>query len=110
MTTVELQREDVRNRLLRRADWRFLLPDPWPARSICFASGPLAVAVELISSQLADIHEGHDCDLAVAVDPNMDTLMSAWNALRAGGSCYTEWYAPLAGGLRSIRRLLGAQP
>ncbi|HJY80208.1 MAG TPA: hypothetical protein VKK81_03890 [Candidatus Binatia bacterium] len=103
-------REEVRNRLLRRADWRFFLPTPKPAKSMCFANGLLGRAVKLISDRMADdqLDPAGDCDLAVAVNPNRATLQQGWIALRPGGSCYTEWYSPLAGGPRGIRRRLEA--
>lgn len=98
------------NKLLRRADWRFLLPNPRPARSICFADGLLAQAVAAISDDV--IEPTTDpigaCDLAVAVNPPQRTLQAAWAALRPGGACYTEWYSPLAGGPSSIRRRFAA--
>ena len=83
-----------RNRILRRADWRFLLPTPAPSRSICFASGLLAEATRAISGALVapgqeDARES--CDLAVAVDPSAATLRHAREALRAGGALYVEW-------------------
>lgn len=103
-------REEVRNRLLRRADWRFLLASPQPTKSLCFANGLLGRAVRLISDRMADdrLDPTGDCDLAVAVNPNRDTLRKGWSALRPGGSCYTEWYSPLAGGPKGIRRRLEA--
>jgi hypothetical protein len=102
--------EEVRNRLLRRTDWRFLLPTPEPTKSICFANGLLGRAVGLISGRMADerLDTTGDCDLAVAVNPNRATLRKGWSALRPGGSCYTEWYSPLAGGPKRIQRRLEA--
>jgi len=87
--------EAVRNRLLRRADWRFLLPSPSPAKAICFSGGLLADAVKAVSEVTVDPEYGlgGDCDLAVAVDPDPTTLRAAWAALRPGGSCYTEWFS-----------------
>jgi len=101
-------REDVRNKLLRRADWRFLLPNPRPAKSMCFADGLLGQAVGLISDRVAGAHvdPSGDCDLAVAIDPGAATLRRAWASLHPGGSCYTEWYSPLAGGPKGVRRRL----
>ncbi len=104
------QREAALNRLLRRVDWRFLLPNPRPARSICFADGLLAQAVTAISGDMIGRTTPSigECDLAVAVDPARKTLQAAWTALRPGGACYTEWYSPWAGGPSSIRRRLAA--
>ena len=108
--SLDLSREAERNRVLRRADWRFLLPDMWPARSICYANGLLAQAVESISDRMVDARQTPvgECDLAVAIDPDSATLRAIGSALRPGGSCYVEWYSPLAGGSNRIRRRLGA--
>lgn len=104
------QREAALNRLLRRVDWRFLLPDPRPARSVCFADGLLAQAVAAISGDMIGpiTQPIGECDLAVAVDPTQKTLQAAWTALRPGGACYIEWHSPLAGGPANVRRRLEA--
>jgi hypothetical protein len=101
-------REAVRDRLLRRADWRFLIPNSRPATSICFDGGPLARAVGLISDgQVATPRDAPGaCDLAVASNPDRTTLAAAWAALRPGGALYAEWSSPLAGGALGIRRRL----
>jgi len=110
MAATNSLREEVRNRLLRRTDWRFLLRTPMPTKSICFANGLLGRGVRLISDRMADdrLDPTGDCDLAVAVNPSRATLQKGWRALRPGGSCYTEWYSPLAGGPKGIRRRLEA--
>lgn len=111
MAVADVRRpEEARNRLLRRVDWRFLLPDPAPRTSVCFADGLLAEAVDLISTRVAEPGRApaDECELAVAVDPDGATLRAARAALRPGGSCYTEWYSPLAGGARGVRRRLRA--
>jgi hypothetical protein len=87
--------EPVLNRLLRRVDWRFVLPNPEPTRAVCFTSGMLARAVRLIAQSVADPHGSpRDCDLAVAVNPDAGTLAIAWRALIPGGNLYTEWTLP----------------
>src|SRR5215831_3500089 len=108
VATTDPLREEVRNRLLRRADWRFFLTRPRPTKSICFANGLLGRAVRLISDCMADerLDPNGDCDLAVAVNPNLATMRKCWSALRPGGSCYTEWYSPFAGGPNGIQRRL----
>jgi len=102
------QTEAQRNRLLRRADGRFLLPGPQLERSVCFAAGPLAAAVAAISGEA--LPPGPDlrgaCDLAVAADPDAATLRAAWSALRPGGIYYGEYHAPLAGGAARLRQAL----
>jgi hypothetical protein len=108
MIAIDITREAERNRALRRVDWRYLLPNPHPAQSVCFADRPLASAVELISAHVADIQSvaSASCDLAVATDPSLHTLRLACDALDSGGTCYTEWRSPLAGGARGVRRRL----
>jgi hypothetical protein len=102
--------EEARNRILRRADWRFLLPDPVPETSICFEGGLLAEAVKAISRRVVHPKTGPDdlCDLAVCLNPGREQLEAAFRALRPGGACYSEWYSPLAGGPPGVRRRLEA--
>src|SRR5215212_2472970 len=104
--------EQQRNDLLRRVDWRFLLPNPNPARSICYCTGPLHQAVALISASMQDLNATTpalaDCDLAVAVNPDGKIVLSAMNALRPGGSLYAEWTSPDADDLTRLRRGLEA--
>lgn len=97
-----------RNRILRRADWRFLLNEPRPERTVCLTDGNLALAARLISKSVAEQGgaENGDCDLAMAVNPGTVALRSAFEKLRAGGSCYTEWYSLRTRGPRRVRRLL----
>jgi len=110
MVVSDVHAEATRNWLLRRADWRFLLPGPRPATSVCFAKGGLAQAVALICDRMFEPGQEpqSECDLAVAVNPNRATLSAAWAALRPGGAFYAEWYSPLAGGPRGVRRRLEA--
>lgn len=104
------QIEQQRNRLLRRADWRFLLDNPWPEKSICLNRGFLAQAVQAVSSK--DITGEKDFpgefDLVVARNPNSTALQKAWLALRSSGSFYSEWYSPMVGGTAGIRKRLEA--
>lgn len=101
--------EGQRNRLLRRADWRFLLPVPTPRRSVCFAGGSLAESVAAISEELVDRRNAaEECDLAVARHPHARTLRAAWRALRPGAWCYTEWHFPDVLGPGMARRRLEA--
>jgi Phosphotransferase enzyme family len=106
------QREVVRNRLLRRADWRFLLPNPEPRRTICFADDALAAAVKQVSTQTIDARYSTwmpgECNLAVLNNPIQADLTAAWAALCPGGSCYSEWYLPRAITPRGVRRRLEA--
>jgi thiamine kinase-like enzyme len=95
--------------LLRRIDGRFLSSNQYPKKSICFAKGALADAVDLISESV--IHcasNANDCDLAVAVDPDKKTLDIVWSALKSGGSCYIEWNVTQLVTLKSLRNKLEA--
>jgi hypothetical protein len=109
-TSASAPNEATLNGLLRRVDWRWLLGTPRPGRTLCFADGLLADAVQFISTIVVDAARAPagSCDLAVAVDPTTSQLRAAWDALRPGGSCYTEWYTPLAGNARGIHRRLEA--
>ncbi len=108
MTTDEPLTEAVKNQLLRRVDWRFLLPNAHPDVSICFGDQRLVRAVSLISGKLIDSASpaSRECDLAVAVNPDPATLRAAWSRLGPGGVCYAEWYSPTAGGVRGVRQRL----
>ena len=99
---------DAPHRLLRRADWRFLLPEPRPAHARCFAGGTLAQAAGIVSQSLDDGAEFAPgvCDLAVAVDPDDAMLHKAFAALRPGGALYAEWRARPGRGVGAIRRRL----
>jgi hypothetical protein len=91
--------EQSRNRLLRRVDWRFLLPSPRAERCVCFATGMLADAVGLIADRVwqpGEVPSDAACDLAVAADPGADTLRTAWRTLQPGGWLYAEWHARIS--------------
>ncbi len=101
--------DEERNRLLRRTDWRFFLPDPNPSKTICFAGGPLLDSVRLISGSVVDGRNGAEargCDLAVTVDPDPETLALARSSLRAGGFLYSEWRGIVRRGKALVRRRL----
>jgi hypothetical protein len=100
--------EKQRNRLLRRVDWRYLLANPNPEKSICFTNGILKQAVEAISSSLANADQANsrECELAVAINPTDAILKSARDALAPDGEIYTEWYFPWVGGINGVRRRL----
>lgn len=101
-------RESARNRLLRRADWRFLAGTPEGGTSVCFTGDALARAVAAVSRVVdpATAAAIGGCDTVVAVDPDLATLRAAWAALRPGGTCYTEWRRLRSGGPYGIRRRL----
>ena len=68
--------EAQRNRLLRRVDWRFLLPLARVDRALCLADGDLREWPGLIAREvvLAGAPEAAGCDLVVASDPDGDAL------------------------------------
>ena len=84
---------EMSHRLLRRADWRFLLDTPQIGVTLCLADGVLRESVERVSQVMADRDScaREDCDLFVATDPTAQMLENGWSRLRSGGSCYTEW-------------------
>jgi hypothetical protein len=96
--------EAARNERLRLVDWRFLLPSPRPRRVLCRADGPLAEALAGVAGEIVTTSTG-DCDLAVAVSPDLRTLGQLRAALGPGGACYTEWH-PGAGGARDVEAAL----
>ena len=86
--------EERRNRLLRRVDWRFLLPDPSPRKTFCISDGPLVESLRLVSETVVEGWKGEraeGCDLAVAMSPDRKTLAAALTSLRPGGVLYSEW-------------------
>jgi len=92
--------EASRNAVLRRADWRFLLPDPSPKRTACYCDGQLLRATRAISGEiLFPPDRPQESDLAVVANPDPATLKAASQALRPGGICYSEWH-----GLRPMTR------
>jgi hypothetical protein len=107
MNSASIPAEAERNRLLRRADWRFLLPNPHPARSVCFAGGVLRRSVGLISGVACAPQDAAaaGCDLAVLVNPSATMLRRAWDILRPGGTCYVEQYNLLRGRAALCQRL-----
>jgi hypothetical protein len=88
--------EEQRNRLLRRVDWRFLLPSIRVERCVCFATGTLGEALALIADrtwQPGEVPNDAACDLAVATEPDAATLRLALRRLEPGGWLYAEWRA-----------------
>ncbi|MEP7359122.1 MAG: hypothetical protein ABI847_17860, partial [Anaerolineales bacterium] len=79
--------------MLRRADWRFLLPEIAPSRAYCAADDALTQAVRAIAGQVTvtAAGAGAEFDLAVLQNPSPAGLRAAWAALKPGGSLYVEW-------------------
>lgn len=96
-----------RNRLLRRADWRYLLPDPSPYRALCMCGPELRASCGIVATVVDESPEpGVSYDLVVAEDPDGATLQLLARAARADGACYVEWRAVGPGGARRLERRL----
>lgn len=107
MAPDDVQCEGARNALLRRVDWRLLLPCPRPQRAVNRARGALGAAVRLISAKVyADPRCQSDCDLVVDVDPGTASCDAAYTALAPGGWFYAEWRVPFRARPARVRRLL----
>jgi hypothetical protein len=99
--------ESERNRLLRRADWRYLLPSAEPGRVLCLGGAELRAACAVIGSHVDDaIAAGQTYDLVVAENPDAGTLRAMAGTLRPGGVCYTEWTRLSFRGAARVRRAL----
>ena len=99
--------EGERNRLLRRADWRYLLPDPSPERALCLGGAELRDCCRVVASRVDDSPEpGAMYDLVAAENPDDAAMRLMATVLRPGGACYTEWSRVGAIQPRSVRRRL----
>ena len=99
--------ERERNRVLRRADWRYLLPDPAPRRALCLAGPALREACTVVAGATDDApRPGVRYDLVVAEDPDDATRRSIAAALDPTGACYTEWSARAPGAAGRARRAM----
>lgn len=106
--TIESDAEARRNVRLRRADWRFLLPDPTPATGVSFAAGSLHRAAAVVAGRLlAPALPSTAADLVVLSDPTPDALRAAYDELRPGGVCYGEWRRLRPTGSRGVVTRLG---
>ena len=94
--------------LLRRADWRFLLPHPRLGKTGMFAQGLLAEAVRLVAERMVDGRAtgAHQCELTVLQRPDRATVSSGFAALVPGGACYSEWSGLFPGAPARIRAKL----
>ena len=83
--------ERERNRLLRRADWRFLLVNAGPTRVLCTDDG-LRASCALVAERVDAIPDDTAAyDLVVLTDPDSAALASAFARLRVGGEVYCEF-------------------
>jgi hypothetical protein len=103
MSSPEQLREQARNDLLRRVDWRFLLRHGGKPRTSASFDGNLTSALALVSDK-ATVDE--QPDLVVLVNPDRHALAAAATALAPGGTFYAEWYRPQLGGRARLGRCL----
>jgi len=97
--------ERERNRVLRRADWRYLLPDPAPRRALCLAGPALREACSVVAAEVDDSPKpGVRYDLAVAEDPDAATLRTIAEVLDPAGASYLEWSSRAPGAAPRARR------
>ena len=99
------------NVLLRRVDWRFLLSNPKPAKSIIFGGTglkePLTIISECVIEASTDLKDS-DFELAVASEPNTETIQKIFSALKPGGDCYVEWLLTPFARTKSLEAKLAA--
>jgi len=101
--------EEPPDALVRRADWRLLLPAGPQRRAVVFGDGDLAASAALVAQTVVGPRGASGCDLAVATAPGAAQLRAAFAALDPGGTLYAEWPWPVLGGERGVcRRLRGA--
>ena len=106
-TLMDAASESERNRLLRRADWRYLLPSAEARRVLCLGGAELRAACAVVGSHVDDaIVPGESYDLVVAENPDATTLRAMAGALRPEGACYTEWTRLSLRGAARVRRSL----
>lgn len=93
--------EPLRNALLRRVDWRFLLHESETPRTLDLTSGRTSRAVQLA----LDTGRGAPgtADLVVLGYPTRAGLRTARQALRPGGAVVCFWGLPLPGGVGNAR-------
>jgi hypothetical protein len=99
--------ERDRNRLLRRADWRYLLPVVAPTRALCLGGTALRASCEVVATRVDDVPQPNVAyDLVVAENPDAAALRVLVAAMAPDGACYTEWTLTGPGGSERVRRHL----
>ena len=94
-----------RNQRVRRADWRYLLPDAAPARALCTAGDDLLAACEIVARDVHRVAQpGVLYDLVVAEDPDASALVALAAVLHPEGACYVEWSRSGPGAPRRLRQ------
>ena len=99
--------EESQNRLLRQADWRFLLPSARPPRAAVHgARAGSASVLTCFALDVSPLASGAPGEADLAVGNGRRELPALRLALAPGGACLAEWRAPLAGGAWAVRRRL----
>jgi hypothetical protein len=96
--------EPLRNSLLRRVDWRFLLSQSRRPRTLDLSSGRDSRAVALIAEPVG--RDGSGADLAATGFPRPEAVGAAVRALRPGGEIVCLWRLPLPWRVRRARARL----
>jgi|GEM_PF-7079832 len=103
--------EHERNRLLRRVDWRWLLPQPEVERAVARVDDALLEALAAVASEVRPVARARPggAALAVLLHPGVDDLRAARRALAPQGVLYAEWRRPRPAGVAAaLRALRGA--
>lgn len=96
--------EQARNDLLRRVDWRFLVPQEDEPLATTPPGGDLARGLALVAGEAGSGRPS----LVVLVDPDRRALEAAAERLAPGGTLYAEWRRPQLGGTERLARRLEA--
>jgi hypothetical protein len=94
----------LRNALLRRVDWRFLLRQSGVPRTLDLTSDRWSPAVRLVSEAAPEAPGA--ADLVVLGYPRRAALRTAREALREGGEVVCLWRLPLPAGVQRARARL----
>ncbi len=105
-----------RDQILRRADWRWLLPQPYFARALCLGSGDLRASLHAVAGDVVGRVDDptralreREYDLVLVTGADRRTLDRAHRALRPGGVLYAECDPMSDGTVRRLRsRVLSA--
>src|SRR5207237_1281983 len=101
--------------MLRRADWRWLLPEPRVACALCLATGDMRNSIHALDRDQIDrvdesVSTGNEgaYDLVLASDVDRGTLARAHHALRSGGLLFAEVRAANLGATQRLLEQLRA--
>lgn len=100
---------EFNDQLISLVDWRFLLPNPNPEKTLCLSEGRLADTVHLFSANTLFNDSNtyyNEVDLVIVSDPDARDLERAISALKPGAPCYSEWPAGVFFNAESVRKKL----